>query len=594
MRSGAEGTPSDQARTIARATFDGFLQSDLMPQGMQAPALIWAAAFLVGPALFFPAQHLVKYPMIRRFHPEMLERAFWGDRILFLLMSAGAIGVVCVVLWQTLFPARRDAFVLTPLPVPLGVQMAGRLLGLLTLCALFSIALNGIPTIAFPVVSSAGFLEMPRGMVAHLVATSSADAFVFFSLTSLQGLVILGAGTRAAHRLASLAQTGAVVVVLLALLFIGGIQGLTIDALVRSQPGDPYLLWNPVAWFLGLYEFLAGSPRPIMGTLALLAALAAIVPTAATIAIYAFGYQRLLTRAVETPPRSTRSPLARAASQILRWTIVRRPEEQAICAFTIRAIARNPRHSLLMSIYVGASLAMMITFVLPELLRHGPSAFAAPTVSMLAVPLVLSFGLAVGIRILMTIPAELPARWVFQTSALPPRRVDAATHKALLLLVLPPVMLVAGASAGLLWSARLGAVHAVYCAALSLLLCEVLLLRFRAVPLTRPYVPGGSRIHFLWALYLSVFFTYTFTAAALERDLMEGYGARAVLEAAAVVAGVALAVWARRKVTLRSAAPVPFEAEIPEGEMFQGFNLTEIYAAQAVAARSREATIPKP
>src|SRR5438477_5782121 len=77
-----------QARTIARATFDGFLQSDLMPQGMQAPALIWAAAFLVGPALFFPAQYLVKYPFIRRFHPSMLERTFWDDRMLFLLLSA--------------------------------------------------------------------------------------------------------------------------------------------------------------------------------------------------------------------------------------------------------------------------------------------------------------------------------------------------------------------------------------------------------------------------------------------------------------------------------------------------------------------------
>src|SRR6185369_5273215 len=98
---------------------------------------------------------------------------------------------------------------------------------------------------------------------------------------------------------------------------------------------------------------------------------AAAVPAAITIAIYAFGYQRLLRRAVETPSRSTRSVFARAASSLVRWTVVRRPEEQAICAFTIRAIGRSPRHSLLMSIYVGASLALMITIVLPDLLRHG-------------------------------------------------------------------------------------------------------------------------------------------------------------------------------------------------------------------------------
>src|SRR5512138_410829 len=145
---------ADQARTIAGATLDGFLQSDLVPQGMQATALIWAAAFLVGPALFFPAQYLAKYPFIRRYHPEQLERVFWDDRLLFLLMSAGAMGAVSVVLWDTLFPARRDAFVLTPLPVSLPVQMVGRLAGLLTLCAAFVVALNAVPAVTFPFVAS--------------------------------------------------------------------------------------------------------------------------------------------------------------------------------------------------------------------------------------------------------------------------------------------------------------------------------------------------------------------------------------------------------------------------------------------------------
>jgi hypothetical protein len=583
----------DQARTIARATFDGFLQSDLMPSGMQAPALIWAAAFLVGPALFLPAQHMVKYPFIRRFHPEQLERAFWGDRMLFLLMSAGAIGVVCVVLWQTLFPARRDAFVLTPLPVPLRVQMAGRLIGLLSLCTLFAVALNTIPAITFPIVSSARFVEMPRAMIAHFVSTTAADAFVFFSVTSLQGLVILAAGTRAAGRLAAVAQAAAVLVVLLALLFINGIQGLTIDALLRNQPGDVYLLWNPVAWFLGLYEFLVGSARPMMGTLAAIAATSAVVPTAITVAIYAFGYQRLLKRAVETPSRSTRSALTKAASFAIRSLFVRRPEEQAICAFVIRAIARSPRHSLLMSIYSGAAMAMMVAFVLPDILRFGASALAAPTLPALALPLVLSVGLSVGLRILMTIPAEMPARWIFQTSALTKWRVDAATHKALLVLVVPPVMLTAALTAGLLWSTELGLVHAAFCGSLAVLLCEVLLLGYRGVPLTRPFVPGGSRIHMLWAVYISIFFTYTLTSARLERDLYKFFGARGVLNAAAVFIGLSLCAWGWRKWSLRTVEAVTFEADAPEDQMFQGFNLSEIQAAQAVAAHGHAGHPPR-
>jgi hypothetical protein len=227
---------ADQVRTIARAAFDGFLQNDLMPQGMQAPALIWAAAFLVGPALFFPTTYLAKYPFIRRFHPELLERTFWGDRLFFILMSAGAMGVVSVLAWDTLFPARRDAFVLTPLPVSQPVQMLGRLGGLLALCVAFVVALNGVPAITFSL-ATCTFLQMPRAAIGHFVSTAAADLFVFFSVTSLQGLVILSVGRRAAARLSPVVQALAVVGVLLAILFIGAIREATTAAIVRDRAG---------------------------------------------------------------------------------------------------------------------------------------------------------------------------------------------------------------------------------------------------------------------------------------------------------------------------------------------------------------------
>ena len=101
---------------IARATFGGFLQSDLMPAGVQASAGIWAAAFLVAPAMLPLAQDLVTYNFIRHFRTQLVERALWSDEALFLLLSCGALGIVSVVMWDTLFPNRRDVFVLGPLP----------------------------------------------------------------------------------------------------------------------------------------------------------------------------------------------------------------------------------------------------------------------------------------------------------------------------------------------------------------------------------------------------------------------------------------------------------------------------------------------
>jgi len=570
---------ADQVETIARATFSGFLESDLMPSGMQAPAMIWAAAFFVAPALCLPAVAMIKYPYLRKYHPAMLEVAFWGDRLVFLLLSAGAMGLISVVLWDTLFPARRDAYVLAPMPIPLGVQMLGRLGGLVLLFAGFTVALNAIPAVAYPAVAAGSFLDIPRAVAGHIVSAIAASGFVFFSVTSTQGLVILAFGRRAAARLASLAQAGAVLLFLLSLLFLDPVRGFVVDALRRGDDAAPGLLWFPPAWFLGLYEFIAGTPRPLMTSLALRGVAAGAIPVAVTVAIYAFGYKRLLARAVEAPPRASRSALVALGSLIVRTTFIRRPEEQAICAFVLRAMGRSGRHSMLMSIYIGGGLALMATSIIPAVTRFGYGAFEAPGAAMLSPPLVLSVALAVGMRILITIPVDLPARWIFQTTGLVPRRIDAAVNKAMLLLVVPPVAVFAGLSGWVLWGPAIAWRHAVFCACLTLVLCELLLLTFKGSPMTRQYVPGRSRFHMWWAFYLTAFTTYCYSMTGLEVTLLRHGG---LLTASGLFVALALAVWLTRKIRLRAVDEVSFEVE-PLDEMFQGFNLTETYAAQSVA-----------
>jgi hypothetical protein len=584
-----------QARTIAKATFDGFLQSDLMPAGMQAVAIIWAAAFLVGPSFLLTAQYLSKYPLLRRFAPGRVEGTLWNDRMLLILMSAGAIGVIAVVLWDTLFPARRDAFVLTPLPVPLSIQMLGRLGGVLTLFGGFAIGLNVIPAVTFPLVAMPGFIQMPRAIVGHLVSTVAADSFVFFGVTALQGVVILSFGRRTAARLAAVAQAAAVLVVLLALLFMTPIRGFVARAVLAGDASARPLVLLPLSWFLGLYEWIGGTSRPVMATLAWRGVLAGVMPAAATIGVYAFGYRRLLVRAVETPARSTQSLLARLGARAVRWVAVRRPEEQAIVAFTARAISRSGRHSMMMAIYVGVAFALVTTTLITDVARFGQAALMSPTIAWVArggpplavlmAPLMLGAPLAVGVRIVLTIPAEMQARWIFQTTALAVRRTDAAVHKTMLCLVLPPVIALAAGSAAILWGRDTVAPHTAFCASLTLALAELLLLSFRGVPLTRPYVPGRSRILVLWGFYLSAFFTYTYSMAALERSLFVDGGHAAVLEAAEVFAGIAVALWIWRKWRIRSVDEVSYEAAEPDDQMFQGFNLSEIHAAQSVAAR---------
>lgn len=572
-------TELQQAVTIARATFGGFLQSDVMPQGMQASATIWAAAFLAAPAMLLSAQFLGKYSFLQRYYPELLERAIWSDRGLFILLSSGAIGVVCVVMWDTLFPGRRDVYVLGSLPIRPRVQALGRLGSLLALFVAFAAALNVLPAVTYSMISALTVTGAIRGLPAHLVACLAADAFVFFGLTMVQGVLLVGAGRRASERLAPIAQMGTVLIVLLTLLFIGPLRYATALALERGNASDPILQWFPLAWFVGLYETIGGTSRPIMAALAARGAVWAVTPLLVTVGLYVFAYRRLCARAIETPARSSTFLLSRVASATVRTLLVRHPTEQAICAFTLRVLARSRRHRMLMAIYVGGALALIATAILPALLRHDASVFATPTVASLAPPLILSAALAVGFRALLAIPVDLPARWVFRTCPLTPFRVGAGVHKAGLLVVVVPVALAAWLSAAVFWNTSIAWRHVVFCAALSVFLLELLLLKSGGVPFAKQYIPGASRFHMLWPLYISCFLAYTFSAAEAERVmLLDGDIAMPVVVILILAGALACMRWWR----LWHTPELSFEVEIPD-ETFQGFNLSEGLAAHAVA-----------
>jgi len=570
-----------QAATIARATFGGFLQSDIMPQGLQASAVIWAAAFLAAPTLLLSAQGLSKYALLQRYMPHLVERNLWSDRALFILLSCGSIGLVCVITWDTLFPMRRDVFVLGPLPVSQRVQAVGRLGGLFALFAAFAAALNVVPAVIFSMSSALHMDVAIRGIPAHLAACVAADAFVFFTLTTVQGVLLVFFSRRAAERVAPILQTFTVVAVLLGLLFIDVLRAATAEALQRGDVSDPFLRWFPLSWFLGIYELLAGTTRPIMAWLALQGVLWAVIPLSITVGLYVFAFRRLCARALETQARSASFPLSRLASKALRHVFVRHPVEQAICAFTLRVFARSRRHRMLMAIYVGSALALIAAVVLPLIVNPNPASLARPNANLLSPPLILSAALAVGFRALLAIPVDLPARWLFRTCSLTPMRIGGGVHKAGLLVAVLPVTVTAWISAATLWGTSIAWQHTLFCTVLSVLLLEILLLRFGGVPFARQYVPGSSRFHMLWPIYMTAFLTYTYSAAAAERDLLRDGG----LSGALIFLGIlAMSAAIARVWSLWNAPELSFDVEIPD-EMFQGFNLSEGVAAHAVATR---------
>ena len=68
---------------------------------------------------------------------------------------------------------------------------------------------------------------------------------------------------------------------------------------------------------------------------------------------------------------------------------------------------------------------------------------------------------------------------------------------------------------------------------------------------------------------------------------MRYVGTQGIAIAATVFAALAFSLWVWRQLKVRHWTDIPFEAAMPDDQMFQGFNLSEIHTAQAVAARGR-------
>jgi hypothetical protein len=194
---------------------------------------------------------------------------------------------------------------------------------------------------------------------------------------------------------------------------------------------------------------------------------------------------------------------------------------RAVFAFTLRTAARSRQHRMLLAGWVGLAVAISLSSVGGAFARIGSRLLEAPHAAILAVPLVLAALTMTGLRMLYAIPTEIRANWTIRTRQ--PIPVSGAIDGATAALVACgglPALVIAFASAGALWGVRVGAMHALFCGVLVVLLAEVLSLGLDKVPFTCTYMPGKGKIVKLWPLYLTIFSFYTGGMASLEKELL--------------------------------------------------------------------------
>src|SRR6185436_7904429 len=136
---------------------------------------------------------------------------------------------------------------------------------------------------------------------------------------------------------------------------------------------------------------------------------------AAAIALYAGSYERLSQRALEgAPPQGSASLFAGAARNRRFARAVRRPLSAAVRSFTIRTLVRSRTHRMMFAVYAGFALALIMSSALSIAFRNRGAGFWEPGLAMMSMPLIAQFLLLVAVRVIVAIPSEPKARWVFR------------------------------------------------------------------------------------------------------------------------------------------------------------------------------------
>jgi hypothetical protein len=125
-------------------------------------------------------------------------------------------------------------------------------------------------------------------------------------------------------------------------------------------------------------------------------------------------------------------------------------------------------------------------------------------------------------RVVFAIPAELKANWVFQLSEADGRKEClSGVRKAMFIFGVLPLFAALAPIYVFLWGWPAALFHTFFDIALSLLLIELLLVKFHRIPFTCSYLPGKSNITALWFVYWLGFATYAYSMASLEAWILE-------------------------------------------------------------------------
>jgi hypothetical protein len=329
-------------------------------------------------------------------------------------------------------------------------------------------------------------------------------------MLAVQGLLIAALPYRYFRRVSAYAQL-AVLFLVLSLFFM--MPRIAHPALLAKPENLELALCLPPFWFLAWWQMLLGSAPGWLESLAGAARSGLLFAAGIAVATYAAAYPRHVRKILEeqelAPTKRLRFPLA-------RW-VSRNPVERAVFEFASRTMLRNRRPRLLLAIYSTAGLAYVFDGVSALIRQGGAGYWSRPAVQSASIPLILSFFLFLGMRVLFRYPVELKSNWVFQVNGTGlPERYLAGARRVVMVYGVLPVALATFPLYVSFWGWAASLRHLSLVLLLQLILIEWLFRSWDRIPFTCQFVPGKANLKTMFAIYWVLFSALAFLVTNLE------------------------------------------------------------------------------
>jgi len=515
--------PASQHKYLIRHFFWRFfdLEAITTPKtdAIQKNALtIRILAFLIFPSAAGCIILCPKYAWLQAHRPPIeLYLAALSDKIFFLSLSMILLGFIAVYEWEMLLPDRKDYLILTHLPIRTRTIFFAKISALAGFLLAFIFAINACPTVLLPnaiLASHAPFFHGLRYIASHGLSVLLGNALIFLAAIAIQGILLMLLPCNIALSISRRIRFFCLMLLLCGLFSFTGIRSID-QSIAGIGPIAP--LYPPI-WFVGIYEVLLGSHDPVMLKLAARAITALALTGALCLLAYASCYRRFMRGSIEfgAGDSSRAASFKNAGNFLLDRCFIRKPEDRATFHFVGQTLFRSPRHIL----YIGAFLAIGISISAMQFISayaKNSSMAGSLEEALLLVPRLLAFILLVGMRVCFSIPVELDANWLFRLS---PQQKTKGQHRGVRISLIGglilPLFLVSGLFYFKVWDCYMVSLHVCYGITLSLVLMELLFMRFEKIPFTCSYLPGEASKVFLWPLYGLSFGFYLFASTRLE------------------------------------------------------------------------------